>query len=124
MHTAQASSNSVTSDSSCTLDIKPTISGSGQSAPKQREGMTTGVNISNSSSNQNNNSSTLNGGLFDAPQTSGNGGSGSNNSNFNGYQSSYGYHQSVGFQSSDFKPTISPHSKTQRAKARTSAGKT
>jgi GATA-binding protein 2 len=117
MHQAQVSSNNSGGDTNCGLDVKPCLSGGsgggggggGQSAPKQREGTN---NNNNSSSNNNINGSALNGGLFDSPQ------------NYGVYEASYGYHQgSSAFQSNSNRPTMSPHTKPQRTKARTSAGK-
>jgi GATA-binding protein 2 len=127
MHQAQVTSNNSGANgdgTNCGLDVKPCLSGGGsnnggngvggasgggQSAPKQREGTN---NNNNSSSNNNNNGTSLNGGLFDSPQ------------NYGVYEASYGYHQSSSaFQSNSNRPTMSPHTKPQRTKARTSAGK-
>lgn len=147
MHSAQASTTSVTSDSNCTLDIKPQIQSSGQqSAPKQREGTTTNNSTTNNSLNSNNqnNGTQLNGngaggggggGLFDTTphqnsgqtntSSSGNVGGISNNGLYNGYDTNnYGYHQTSGPFQTTGRPSISPHVKPQRTKARTSAGKT
>ncbi|XP_075169479.1 GATA binding protein grain isoform X1 [Haematobia irritans] len=76
MHQAQATGSSSLPDTSCALDIKPTIQngstsslhngggaggGGGQSsAPKQREGTTNTTNNNNNNSNNNNNNSTAN----------------------------------------------------------------
>lgn len=144
MHSAQASTTSITSDSNCTLDIKPTIQSSGQqqqSAPKQREGTSANNNSTNNSlnsSNQNNQTTLNGGGLFDTTPhqnggqnnnnngtSVGSGSVGGNNGLYNGYDtSSYGYHQSSGPFQTTGRPSISPHVKPQRTKARTSAGKT
>lgn len=109
MHQTQSSSATSLTSENCSLDVKPTIqNGVSQSTPKQREGTT-----SNNNTNSNNNNSSLNGGIFDNPHSS-----------YSGYESSYGYHQSSsGFPSSG-RSNMSPHSKPQRTKPRTSAGKT
>ncbi|KAJ6640220.1 GATA-binding factor C [Pseudolycoriella hygida] len=106
MHQTQSSSATSLTSENCSLDVKPTIqNGVSQSTPKQREGTT-----SNNNTNSNNNNSSLNGGIFDNPHSS-----------YSGYESSYGYHQgSSGFPSSG-RSNMSPHSKPQRTKPRTSA---
>ncbi|XP_037923363.1 GATA-binding factor C isoform X2 [Hermetia illucens] len=142
MHQAQNSTTSVSvSDTSCALDIKPSIqNGTGsQSAPKQREGTSSNINNSSSSNhnshssnnNNNNNSHTnshsavLNGGtgsgggsggtsIFDTPQSA----------YSSGYESSYAYHhhQTSGMFQTNARPTMgSPNVKPQRTKPRTSA---
>lgn len=117
MHQAQASSTtSLTNDNCSSLDIKPSIQQNGGSNPssgqKQREGTTTSAlnnnsgntntnnnNNNNSNANSNNNSnnnnnSSLNGGLFDNPQSAY--GSSTGATGVGGYDSSYhGYHQSA-----------------------------
>lgn len=139
MHQAQASSTTSASDVNCGLDVKPTIpNGGGQSAPKQREGTNNNnlVNSNNSNNNNNNSSNSssannnnqnqssqnsgqtnLNGGLFEVPQNPYNGGYEANGG--------YNYHQgNNAFQTGSAKMAMnSPHSKPQRTKARTSAGK-
>lgn len=112
MHQAQSSSaTSLTSDN-CSLDVKPTIqNGVSQSAPKQREGTTS--NNNNNTSSNNHNSSLNGGGLFDNPHSS-----------YGSYESGYGYHQSSGVFQSSGRSNMSPHTKPQRTKPRTSAGKT
>lgn len=120
MHQAQASSTtSLTNDNCSSLDIKPSIQQNGGSNPssgqKQREGTTTATalnnsgntntnnnnNNSNANSNNSNNNSSLNGGLFDNPQSAYGGSAGT--ATVGGYDSSYhGYHQttnSAAFQS-------------------------
>lgn len=147
MHQAQASSTTSVSasEANCGLDVKPSLSngngGGGQSVPKQREG-TSSLNVTsnNNGSGQNaasnaaasqgaNGSASLNGGLFDVPQNPYNGyengygggggggsgaGYGAHPSQANAYQSSTGTKMAMN----------SPHSKSQRTKSRTNAGKT
>ena len=128
MHHAQVTSNNnnnnnnTSQSDNCGLDVKPCLTGNGQSAPKQREGTTNSNNNNNSSSANNNSASaSLNASssshnntgssLFDGPQS------------YGGYDS-YGYHQnSSSFQSTTRPSMNSPHIKPQRTKARTSAGK-
>lgn len=111
MHQAQSSSATSLTSENCSLDVKPTIqNGVSQSAPKQREG--TSGNNNNSISNNHN--SSINGGLFENPHSSG----------YGGYDSSYGYHQNSGAFQSNGRSNMSPHTKPQRTKPRTSAGKT
>lgn len=130
MHQAQVTSNSALNgagtESSCGLDIKPCLTGNSSSTgqSKQREGTTTANNNNNnnnSSSQSNNNSATnassnnnnnsLNSSLFDAHQS------------YGGYDG-YGYHQTGSAFQSGARSNMSPHTKPQRTKARTSAGKT
>lgn len=131
MHQAQVTSNSALNgvgggtESSCGLDIKPCLTGNSGSTgqSKQREGTTTANNNNNNSSSQsnnnsatnassnNNNNNSLNSSLFDAHQS------------YGGYDG-YGYHQTGSAFQSGGRPNMSPHTKPQRTKARTSAGKT
>jgi GATA-binding protein 2 len=152
MHQAQASSNSQLNgndtSSSCGLDVKPCLSGSGngggqQQPPKQREGthQSQSTNSQNNSSNNSNTNSQslnnhngnantttahhqLNGSLFDSSHQT---------SSYGAYESGgyLGYPQSgnsvfqSNIRSSSAMNSNSPSSnhKPQRTKARTSAGK-
>lgn len=151
MHQAQASqTTSVSASENCGLDVKPSLSngGGGQSsAPKQREGTNSLVNSNSSGTGSGNTGASgqgsngggggsLNGGLFDVGQhpsyngyeNGGYGGSGAgggagygHQSQSNAFQSSAGTKMSGGGGGGGMN---SPHSKTQRTKSRTNAGKT
>lgn len=145
---------SVSASENCGLDVKPSLSngGGGQSSvPKQREGTNSLVNSNSSGTGSGNTGASgqgsngggggsLNGGLFDVgqhPSYNGyeNGGYGGSGGGAGG-GAGYGNHQS---QSNAFQSSAgtkmsggggggggmnSPHSKTQRTKSRTNAGKT
>lgn len=111
MHQAQSSSATSLTSENCSLDVKPTIqNGVSHSAPKQREG----TSSNNNNTISNNHNSSINGGLFENPHSGG----------YGGYDSGYGYHQSSGAFQSSGRSNMSPHTKPQRTKPRTSAGKT
>lgn len=139
MHQAQVvtSQAALGTESSCGLDIKPCLTGGGGGGggggqSKQREGTNATSNNNNSSNSNNNNSNNNNtSNTNNNNNNTSSSNSSLNNSLFGHHQSSYGgydgygYHQTGSAFQSSTTPNQSPHhTKPQRTKARTSAGKT